>query len=130
MSPMELKYTKSHEWALLDEKTDIVTVGITEIATEQLGDIVFIELPEIGAELIKDQPFGVSESVKAAVYLNSPVSGQVVEVHTDLASDLDTISKDPLGAGWMVRIHCGATDEVQGLMNEAEYSKFAEQETH
>ena len=128
MSPMELKYTTSHEWALLDEKTNTVTVGITEFAAEQLGDIVFIELPEIGAELIKDQPFGVIESVKAAVDLTSPVSGEVAEAHTDLASDLDTISKDPLGAGWMVRIHCGDPDQVQGLMNKAEYSKFAEQE--
>jgi len=129
MAPMEMKYTKTHEWALLDEKSDVVTIGITEYAAEQLGDIVFVELPEVGTELTKDQPFGVIESVKASVDVNCPVNGEVVEVNTDLPNDLDTVSKDPLGAGWMIKVRCGDPDEVQGLMDDAEYKKFLAEET-
>jgi len=126
MAPMEMKYTKTHEWVMLDEKSDLATIGITEYATEQLGDIVFIELPEVGAELTKDEPFGVIESVKAAVDLNSPVNGEVVEVNTELPGDLDTISKDPLGAAWMIKVRCGNPDEVQELMDQAQYRQFLE----
>lgn len=126
MVPSELRYTKSHEWARM-EQAGTVTVGITEFAVEQLGDVVFLELPEAGEGVRAESPFGVVESVKAAVDLNSPVTGEVVEVNEDLTASLDLLGKEPYGAAWMIKIKTGA-DDFKKLMLAEEYEKFVEEE--
>ena len=122
----DLKYTKTHEWVRLEG--DTVTVGITDFAFEQLGDIVFIELPSVGDKVARDNAFGVIESVKAAVDLNSPVSGQVVEVNEALADQLDTIAEDPYGASWMIKVKASDLKELDNLMTAAEYKSFVQSE--
>ncbi len=130
MVPAELRYTKSHEWAKA-EKGNMITVGITEHAVEQLGDVVFLELPAVGEGARADSPFGVVESVKAAVDLNSPVTGEVVEVNEDLTASLDLLGKDPYGAAWMIKIKTDGDADFKKLMSAKEYEKFVkEQDAH
>ena len=123
MDPTTLKYTTSHEWAGCDE-AGTVTVGISKFACDQLGDIVFVELPEAGTAVTAGQPFGVIESVKAAVDLNSPVSGEVVEANEAVTDDFDQISQDPCGEGWMIKIKASDTSELDALMDAAAYDEF------
>ena len=127
MVPAELRYTKSHEWAKA-EKGNTVTVGITEFAVEQLGDVVFLELPEAGEGVKADSPFGVVESVKAAVDLNSPVTGEVIEANEDLTTSLDLLGKEPYGAAWMIKIKAAGDADFQKLMSAKEYEKFIAEE--
>src|SRR5574342_203967 len=100
--PGELRYTKEHEWAKLEG--DKARVGITAFAQEQLGDVVFVELPKVGAKVTQRQSFGVVESVKAVSDLFAPISGEVVEVNTELPGAPETINRDPYGKGWMILI--------------------------
>ena len=111
MYPADLKYTAAHEWARLEG--DIVSVGITAYAVQELGDLTFLEFPELGKPVAAGKPFGVIESVKATSELNAPVSGEVVEVNEGLAEDLDVVKNDPYGAGWMIKIR--ATDAAADL---------------
>ncbi len=117
----DLKYTPTHEW-VRDEGGGVASVGITEFAVEELGDIVFLELPAEGAELKKGSPFGAVESVKAVFDLNSPVSGKVVEVNSPLSYDADVLKTDPYGAGWMLRIKLQNPAELDELIDEEQYS--------
>ncbi len=126
MTPEDLKYTKTHEWARLEG--DIVTVGLTDFALEHLQDLVFLELPEPGAPLIKGESFGQIESVKAVSDINSPVNGEVVEVHDELVDDLDTLKKDPYGEGWLVKIKASDPSELEELMDAAAYEKHCKEE--
>jgi glycine cleavage system H protein len=128
MLPKDLRYTRTHEWARLDAGAAVVTVGLTDFAVEQLGDIVFLELPKAGAKATKDAPLGVIESVKAAVDLYAPVTGEVVEVNTGLADDFDTLRRDPYGQGWMVRIKVAGADALAGLLSPDAYRKHLESE--
>jgi glycine cleavage system H protein len=128
MVPQDLKYTKTHEWARAEG--GLVVVGITDFAVEQLGDIVFLELPPVGRDLKQDAPFGVVESVKAAVDLCSPISGQVVETHADLANAFDPLAKDPYGAGWMIKVRPADPKELDSLMTAGEYEEFVKTEGH
>ena len=128
MVPEDLRYSKTHEWARLDAGADVVTMGITDFAVEQLGDVVFLELPRVGARLTRGTPLGVIESVKAAVDLFAPVSGEVVEVNTPLADDFETLSRDPYGRGWMVKIRVAGADALSGLLSPEEYRKHLEAE--
>jgi glycine cleavage system H protein len=125
MVPQDLKYTKTHEWARL-ETDGTVTTGITGFAVEQLGDIVFLELPQVGQELDAAGAFGVIESVKAAVDLYSPIGGEVVATNIPLAQDFDTLSKDPFGGGWMAKIKPSNPGELDKLLSPADYQKFIE----
>jgi glycine cleavage system H protein len=125
MVPQDLKYTKTHEWARL-EADGTVTTGITSFAVEQLGDIVFLELPKVGQELKAAGALGVIESVKAAVDLYSPISGEVAAANTPLAQDFDTLSKDPFGGGWMAKIKPSDKGELDKLLSPAEYQAFIE----
>ncbi|MFZ4694434.1 MAG: glycine cleavage system protein GcvH [Verrucomicrobiia bacterium] len=127
MLPENLKYTKSHEWTRLDEG-NLVTIGITDYAVQQLGDIVFLDLPKVGAKATEGQPIGVIESVKAAVDLYSPVSGEVVEVNSPLANDFDALTKDPYGKGWMAKIKVANAGVLQGLLSAADYQKLVDSE--
>lgn len=122
--PEELKYTKEHEWALVEG--DLVTVGITHHAQDQLGDIVFVELPEVGAAVAKGEPFGTVESVKAVSDLFAPLSGEVVEVNGALADAPESVNADPYGTAWMVKIRPSEAGAVDGLMSAAEYARLLE----
>lgn len=117
-----LRIATSHEWARLDG--DVVSVGITAYAVEQLGDIVYLELPKAGATTKAGQPFGEIESVKAASELFAPVDGVIVAVHSDLADDLDQLKDDPVGSGWMIRIRPQNPAQLEALMTQAQYDDY------
>ena len=126
MYPKDLKYTKTHEWIKVEN--DVGTVGITDFAAKQLTDLVYIELPSVGEKITKGSPFGVIESVKAAEDLNSPVSGEVVEVHEELSQQIDLISKDPYGEGWMIKVKLQNPEELNNLMNSEDYEEWTKKE--
>jgi len=118
--PSDLKYTKDHEWA--KKENDIVTMGITDYAQSELGDVVFVELPSVGDEVSKDDTFGTIEAVKAVADLFSPISGEVVEINEKLADQPDIVNTDPYGDGWMVKIKISNDDEFKELMTDSEYT--------
>ncbi len=120
--PADLKYTKEHEWAKLDG--DLVTVGITDYAQGELGDVVFVELPSEGDEVGQDETFGTIEAVKAVSDLYSPVSGEVVEVNSLLEDTPETVNKDPYGEGWMIKIRLSDPAQFDGLMDAAAYQEL------
>ena len=126
MYPKDLKYTKTHEWIKVEK--DVGTIGITDFATKQLTDLVYIELPSVGEKLTQSSPFGVIESVKAVFDLNSPVSGEVIEVHEELSQQIDLISKDPYGRGWMIKVKVENPDELNSLMDSKDYEEFIKEE--
>jgi len=117
--PDNLKYTKQHEWVLVEGES--VTVGITDYAQGELGDVVFVELPAKGKELKAHDSFGTIEAVKAVSDLYAPVSGRIADINGALAATPEIINKDPYGAGWMVRITPSDPGELASLMNAAEY---------
>ena len=119
----DLKYTQEHEWIRIDG--DVGTIGISNFAQEQLGDVVFIELPEIGKNVVLGDEAAVIESVKAASELYSPVSGEVIEVNSALNDAPDLVNSDPTGEGWFIKIRLSKADEVQALMDEAAYTAYA-----
>lgn len=120
--PEDNYYTKEHEWAQVDE--NIVTVGITEFAQNQLGEVVYVELPEEGQKVTQNQPFGVVESVKAVSDLYSPVSGTVIEVNNTLSDDPAPLNDDPMNDGWLVRIEMDTEKELAQLMRAGDYKKL------
>lgn len=125
--PTDRMYSRTHEWAL--PAGDVVTVGITQFAQEQLGDVVFVELPAVGAAVAPGKAAGNIESVKAVSEVFSPVAGTVVEVNTSLEGHPELINKEPFGEGWLMRVKvvAGAT---AGLMDAAAYEKFLAEEGH
>ena len=120
--PADLRYTKEHEWAKLEG--DKVRVGITAFAQEQLGDVVFVELPKVGAKVTAMKTFGVVESVKAVSDLFAPLSGEVVEANTEVTKKPETVNSDPYGQGWMIVIKLANPKEMDGLMSAADYEKL------
>lgn len=124
--PEELKYTEEHEWVLVED--DVATVGITDFAQDQLGDVVFVELPEVGDQLEIGKALGVVESVKAVSDVYAPLSGEVVEVNTDLPDEPEMLNTSPYEDGWMVKIKLSEPDELDGLMDAASYQDFIEQD--
>jgi glycine cleavage system H protein len=126
--PADRKYAKSHEWVKVEGGTG--TVGITTHAATQLGDIVFVDLPEVGSQLEKGSTFGAVESVKAASDVYSPVSGEVVEVNAVLSEDPAQVNKDPHGAGWMIKVRVDNADELQDLMDAKAYEQHVQSEQH
>ena len=120
---MSIKYTEDHEWVKVDG--DIAIVGITEHAQDALGDVVFVELPEVGKTLAQKDVAGVVESVKAAADVYMPVSGEVVEVTQALADEPSLANSDPMGAGWFFKVKLAKADEVAALLDEAAYKAFA-----
>jgi glycine cleavage system H protein len=119
MVPPELRYTKDHEWVRVDG--DEATVGITEYAASELGDIVFVELPDPGKSLAQFATFGVVESVKAVSDLFAPVSGEVVATNDALAGSPELVNGEPYGGGWMIRVHLADPTEADGLLDAAAY---------
>jgi glycine cleavage system H protein len=119
MVPPDLRYTKDHEWVRVDG--DAATVGITEYAAKQLGDIVFVELPDTGRTLEQFATFGVVESVKAVSDLFAPVSGEVLEANAALAASPELVNGDPHGDGWMIRLRLAKPEQIDGLLDAAAY---------
>ncbi|MDO4997647.1 MAG: glycine cleavage system protein GcvH [Neisseria sp.] len=119
--PAELKYVASHEW-LRAEADGTVTVGITEHAQELLGDIVFVELPEVGANLDADEQAGVVESVKAASDVYAPIAGEVVEINQALVDSPDLANSEPYGAGWFFRVKPANAADLDGLLSAEQYA--------
>ena len=115
-----MKYTEEHEW--LRKEGDVVVVGITEHATVQLGDLVFVELPEVGAEVKKDEEIVVIESVKAASDILAPLDGEIVEVNEAIVESPESVNADPLGAGWFFKIKPSDPGQMDGYMDEAAYN--------
>lgn len=124
--PKELRYSHEHEWVSVED--NIATVGITDYAQEQLGDVVYVELPEVGTQVTKDEPFGVVESVKAVSDIYAPVSGTVTEINVSLPDSPETVNEDPYGDAWMIRVEMNDPDELEDLMTGAQYKKFVEEE--
>lgn len=122
---MSLYFTEDHEWITVDAD-GVGTVGVTAYAQEQLGDIVFVEPPEVGAVLAKGDEAGVLESVKAASELYSPVSGEITEINEALPEAPGTVNEDPMGDGWFFRIRLTQPDELQGLMDQDAYDAFVQ----
>jgi glycine cleavage system H protein len=117
--PKELLYTKEHEWIRVDG--DVATVGITAYAAGELGDVVFVELPAVGAQTKQMEPFGTIEAVKAVSDLFAPVSGQVVEVNEALSDKPEVVNSDPYGEGWMIKIKMADKSELNNLLSPEAY---------
>jgi glycine cleavage system H protein len=122
MYPADYRYTKAHEWISL--KDSVGTVGITEYAQHELGDVVFVEMPKVGAQLKAGESFGTVESVKAVSEIFSPASGEVTEINSLLVDSPETINKDPHGAAWLVRVRVSDPKEVSALMDSAAYEAY------
>ncbi|MFV9506699.1 MAG: glycine cleavage system protein GcvH [Oscillochloridaceae bacterium umkhey_bin13] len=124
--PSELRYSKSDEWVRVEG--DELVIGITDYAQDALGDIVYLELPQVGAILTPSASFGVIESVKASSDLYAPVGGEVVAVNTDLEADQQPINADPYGAGWLIRVRPSGDEEE--LLDAAAYAAFCDERAH
>lgn len=124
--PEELKYTDEHEWVLVED--DIVTIGITDFAQDSLGDVVFVELPEVGTVLAAGKPLGVVESVKAVSDVYAPVSGEVVEVNEELPDSPETLNTSPYEDGWMVKIKVSDPSQLDDLLDVDAYQALLEEE--
>ncbi len=122
MVPGDLRYTKDHEWVRLDG--DEATIGITKFAADQLGDIVYVELPNIGRSVDQFATFGVVESVKAVSDLFAPVAGEVTAVNDELGGQPELVNSDPYGAGWMVRVKLVDATQVEALLDAAAYEQI------
>ena len=120
--PAELRYTREHEWAKVEGKR--ARVGITHYAQDQLGDVVFVELPKVGAKVAQMQTFGVVESVKAVSDLFAPLSGVVVEVNQELTREPERVNRDPYGGGWLIVVELSNPGEVDKLMSAPQYEEF------
>jgi glycine cleavage system H protein len=124
--PEELRYTEKHEW--ISDEGGKATIGVTEYAQERLGDVVFIEMPEIGMKINKGEAFGVIESVKAASDIFTPVSGEVTGINWTLEDHPEYINQSPYGEGWIIKVRMSDATELNDLMGSEKYRKFVEQE--
>jgi len=122
--PANFRYTKEHEW--IDVKGGVATVGITDYAQHELGDVVFVELPKVGAKVEKGKSFGTVESVKAVSEIYAPASGEVVEANADLQNTPEKINTDPHGAAWLIKIRLANPADLNGLMDAAAYKAYIE----
>jgi glycine cleavage system H protein len=123
-----LRFTRDHEWIRLDG--ELAVVGVTDYAQSQLGDVVYVELPEIGRRVEKGKEAAVVESVKAASEVYAPASGEVAEVNEALAADPAKVNADPMGEGWFLKLRLTDVKELEGLLDEAAYQRFIQQEQH
>ncbi len=124
--PEDLSYTKDHEWVRV--RADQATIGITDHAQNQLGDVVYVELPKVGDKFEVAEPFGSVESVKAVSEIYMPLTGTVSEVNEKLNDSPETVNSDPYGDGWMIRINIENPAQVDGLLNSAEYEDYIKEE--
>lgn len=127
MRPSDRSYLDSHEWAQLDG--DIVTVGVTDFAIEQLGELVYLDLPTTGTAVSRGNSFGEVESVKAVSDVNSPVDGEVVEVNSDLPDSLENLQNDPFEGGWLIKVKVSGAAALDGLKDAAAYEEIVAAES-
>ena len=121
-----IRFTRDHEWVRLDG--DLAVVGITDYAQSQLGDVVYVELPEVGRRVEKGKEAAVVESVKAASEVYAPVSGEVAEINDELAADPAKVNTDPMGEGWFLKLRLADPNELDGLLDETAYQRFVEEQ--
>jgi glycine cleavage system H protein len=126
LNPEELHYTTSHEWVRIDG--DVGTIGITDYAQKELGEIVYLELPEVGHMFNADEEFGTVESVKAVSELFTPLSGEVVEVNKGAIAEPGIVNDDPFGDGWLLKLKLTTDEEIDKLMSAADYAEYVKQE--
>ncbi len=124
--PKDLRYTREHEWLKMDGTKEVV--GITHFAQEQLGDVVFVEVPALGTELAQENTFGVVESVKTVSDLYAPVNGKVAAVNTDLEANPEWVNQEPYGKGWMIEIELSDPGQADALMSAADYEAFIKEQ--
>ena len=124
--PQGLSYVSSHEW-IRNEGEGIVTIGVTDFAQEQLGDVVFVELPDIGTQLTSEDEFGVIESVKAASDLFAPVSGEVIAINEQLDDDPELVNSDPYGDAWLLQVRLTHPEELEHLLDAEAYSQLCDE---
>ena len=124
MNPDNIKYSKSHEWVKLDE--DIATIGISDFAQQELTDIVYVDLPPVGKNLVAGKEFGVIESVKTASDLYSPVSGTVIKINSQLETQPDLVNKEPYGNGWLIKVKCQDIKGIDALLSAKDYTELTE----
>lgn len=120
--PEELKYTKDHEWARIEG--DVATIGITDFAQSELGDIVYVELPQVGDEIAQGESFGTIEAVKAVSDMFAPLSGEVVETNEKIVDNPEIINKEPYGEGWFIKIKISDPDEANNLLDKVQYEEL------
>jgi glycine cleavage system H protein len=126
MYPGDLRYTSTHQWARIEG--EIATIGITHYAQDQMGDLVYVELPEVGDDVTAGEPCGQVESVKAVSDVNSPVSGEVTEINEALVDEPETVNKDPYGEGWLIKVQLSDASEAEGLLDSAAYQAHLAEE--
>lgn len=117
--PADLKYTNEHEWIRLEG--NVATIGITDWAQGELGDVVFVEMPDVGSEVVKSEQFGTIEAVKAVSELYAPLSGKVIEINGALDDDPMAVNRDPFGDGWMIRVEISEKSEIDSLLDDVGY---------
>ena len=123
--PKGLRYSREHEWVMVEDGDNGV-IGISDFAQNELGDVVYVEAPELGEKISKDDPFGAVESVKAVSDLYAPVSGTVIEVNDALPETPELINEDPYGEGWIIKVSMSDVDELDDLMTPEEYEEYCE----
>jgi glycine cleavage system H protein len=126
--PKNLRYLKTHEWARAEG--EFAWIGITDYAVSHLNDIVFLDLPDVGTDVMANEPFGEVESIKTVADLNAPVTGQIVERNDELMQELDQLTKDPFGKGWMLKIRMEKPAEFDALLDDDAYQKVINSEKH
>lgn len=126
--PKDLKYSKDHEWVKVEGQ--VATIGITDFAQAQLGDVVFVDLPEVGAEITAGAEFGAIESVKAVSDVYAPISGTITEVNEQLADAPETVNQDAYGEGWIIKVEIANMAELEELLDSAAYQTLCEEEGH
>ena len=126
--PANLIYCKTHEWVRLEG--DVAVIGITDHAQDALGDIVYLDFPEPGKKVKADEQFGEVESVKAVSELFSPLSGEIIEINSAIQNSTETVNEDPYDKGWLIKLKMSDQAELTGLMNAADYEKFADAGSH
>ena len=124
--PQGLKYSKEHEWVATEDS--VATIGITDHAQDQLGEIVFVELPAVGEKISKDDPFGVVESVKAVSDIYAPISGTVIEINEGLPETPEVVNEDPYGDGWLIKVKMTDPSDLEDLMDNEEYAELIARE--
>lgn len=127
MYPANYRYTKDHEWVKIEGS--MATIGITDYAQQELGDVVFVELPKVGAQIKTGQSFGTVESVKAVSEIYAPVSGEITEINSALSDSPEKINQDPHGSAWLVKVRAADLNETNGLMDAAAYQSYIAAQT-
>jgi glycine cleavage system H protein len=122
MYPSEYLYTEEHEWLNVEE--DVCQLGITDYAQNELGEVVFVDLPEVGQSFDAGDEIGTIESVKAVAEVYTPVAGEIIEVNPELEDNPELVNEDPHQKGWLVKLRCSSTDDLDGLMNAEAYGEF------